>query len=710
MTETHDHFPELKRPSLNPFVLALLVIVMAVVGSALVARFVAAERSRELLSWQNRLSLIADSRASDIEAWLDRHFKELGNVASNPSLQLYLTELQSESRDTTANAEDPAQAVFLRNLLSITADRMGFVEKSSTELKSIHADVRQPAGVGLAIVDKAGKILVATAGLPALDAELTHKIGQVPLKQQSLIDIFTTPSGARQIGFVLPIYPIDVDTNTTQPIGRLIGVKNVGDDLFKLLHQPGATEQTLAAILLRKENDNAVYLSPQDGEEDTATSLALNTPELDAAYALTSPGDFAVKKDAQSHATLMTSRAIAHSPWVMMLHIDRNQALRDSDTWVKQIQYSLLFALLAMIGAVVAIWYYGTSKRTLLLSLETQRMAAKSLAQEQLLRVVADNQMEPIVIADQENIARFANAKAAQAFHLQTTDVAGKDLVALMGTTYAKGYIEANKLALSRHAPYVRTWAMENGTTTSIIRSAHVPLPHVPVEGLPMPSPGVLMIDQDITEVVNEREHRMRILRQLVDMLVHMVDSRDPYAASHSACVAFVARAIAAGMGLDQTRVETTEIAGKLMNIGKILVPSEVLTKAASLTDNEMREIRDAMGSSVSLLEKIEFDGPVVDTLRQSQEHYDGTGPLGLRGEGIMVTARIIAATNAFIGMISPRSYRNALSFEQAIKILLGKIDTQFDRRVVVALADFVENQHGRDAIAQLVARGNNVV
>ncbi|MDR3424760.1 MAG: HD domain-containing phosphohydrolase [Alphaproteobacteria bacterium] len=705
MTQTHGNNPKLKQPSLNPRILALLVVVMAVLGGALVSRFVAVERARELLSWQNRLSLIADSRASDIEAWLDRHFKELGDVASNPSLQLYMAELQSDSK--SAAAEDPAQAVYLRNLLSITADRLGFTEKISAELKSINADVRQPAGVGLAIVDNKGKILVATAGLPALGDELAAKIERLPLNQPSLIDIFTTQSGSRHIGFALPIYPIDADPNAAQPIGRLVGVKNVGGDLFKLLRQPGATEQTLAGVLLRKEGDNAAYLSPQGGEKDTAASLSLNTPDLDASYALTSPGNFAVKKDAQSRSVLMTSRAIAHSPWVMLLHIDRNEALRDSDTWVRQIQYSLLFALLAVIGAVVAIWYYGTSRRSLLLALETKRMAAKSVAQEQLLRVVADNQLEPIVIADKTNIARFANAKAAQAFHMPTGDIAGKDLAALMGSEFAKGYSEANNVALLRNAPYIRTWSMENGTKSCVIRSAHVPLAHIPVEGLPAPSPGVLMIDQDITEIVNEREHRMRILRQLVDMLVHMVDSRDPNAASHSACVAFVARAVAVGIGLDSERVETTEIAGKLMNIGKILVPSDVLTKADSLTEKEMRGIHDAMSGSIALLEKIEFDGPVVDTLRQSRECFNGSGPLGLRGENILVTARIIAVANAFIGMISPRSYRDALGIEQAIKTLIGAIDIQFDRRVVVALADFVENQHGRDSLAQLIAKGN---
>jgi HD-GYP domain-containing protein (c-di-GMP phosphodiesterase class II) len=109
------------------------------------------------------------------------------------------------------------------------------------------------------------------------------------------------------------------------------------------------------------------------------------------------------------------------------------------------------------------------------------------------------------------------------------------------------------------------------------------------------------------------------------------------------------------------------------------------------------------MQSSVSLLEKIEFDGPVVDTLRQAQERYDGTGPLKIKGENILITARIIAVANAFVGMVSKRSYRAALAPDEAIKNLLGLIDTQFDKRVVIALAHFIENKQGREALLKLI-------
>jgi HD-GYP domain-containing protein (c-di-GMP phosphodiesterase class II) len=341
----------------------------------------------------------------------------------------------------------------------------------------------------------------------------------------------------------------------------------------------------------------------------------------------------------------------------------------------------------------------------MLLTLQTTRLAAHSLAQEKLLRLVTDNQPEPIFIADAKNHVRFANERAAKSFRLAVSDVVGKDLAALMGAAAAGGYTESNASAIAIDKPLLRTHEVDGDDGKRVLRSEHIPLKHIPIDGLPFPSPGVLVVDQDVTEIVNERARRERTLHQLIGTLVHMVDERDPYAANHSASVALVAREVAVGMALDPVLTEAAETAGNLMNIGKIVIPSEVLTRTAALGHDEVQAIRDSLSKSVELLKDIDFGGPVVETLRQSAERFDGTGPLKLKGEEILITARIIAVANAFIGMISPRSYRAAIDIQQAAKLLLEKIDTQFDRRVVVALVNFVENKQGREVLSQLALK-----
>jgi PAS domain-containing protein len=745
-SSSSGELPTLQRPSVSASKLALLVVLLAITGVLLVIDFSQAQEKREMVNWQNKLNLIADSRAADISNWLDMYFRELGSVANNPSLQLYVSALEApkpqpkkdgakaQSQDEEdsaavvipsmvptpsipgmpplgAQSDVPPEAIFLRNLLLVTADRLGFLNKDATALNVIQANVKRPTGTGLAIVDMHGKVLASTEGLAVLDATVKAKVADAPTGKASLIDMFTAPGGEMRIGFVIPIYPIQADPTASNQSAMLVGVKTLGEDFARLLVQPGSMDRTLEALLLRKQGGNVEYL-PVGGAGDNGTlssTFALSTPDLDGVYALSHPESFALKRDRDSHRVLMTSRTIDHTHWVLLLHIDRDQALAESDSWRIKMVVIMFFALLALISSIVAAWWYGTSRRATLLSVQTGRLAAHSLAQEKLLRLVTDNQPEPIFIADRKNIVRFANEKAGMLFHAPTSDVVGKDLTALMGQAASSGYMEANLSALSIDKPLGRTHSIGEGPDQRILRSEHIPLAHIPIDGLEYPSPGVLIVDQDVTEIVNERERRVRILNQLIGTLIRMVDARDPYAANHSASVALIAREVAKGLSLDQALVETAQTAGNLMNIGKIVVSSQILTKPGALGEDEKQAVRDSLQKTVELLHGIDFDGPVVETLRQSAERYDGTGPLKLKGEAILITARIIAVANSFVGMISPRSYRAAIGTEQAATILLKDIDTQFDRRVVVALINFIENKQGKTMLAEIGLKKNQL-
>ena len=254
----------------------------------------------------------------------------------------------------------------------------------------------------------------------------------------------------------------------------------------------------------------------------------------------------------------------------------------------------------------------------------------------------------------------------------------------------------------SRQVGYDEQRAIHDGEE-KVIRSAYVPLDHIPVAELPKNTPGVMVVEQDISEVVREREGRLETQRQLIRTLVTLVDKRDPFAANHSQLVAQVAYEIAVEMGLDDVMAETTSISGSLMNIGKIVVPAELLTKTSKLTEAERAIIHDSMNAAADLLSGISFDGPVAETLRQWQEKWDGSGSLKLKGEEILVSARIIAVTNAFIGMISPRSWRTAMPIEAANKFLLDQSGSHFDHRVVIALINFVENHSGSEWLKKIL-------
>ncbi len=158
-------------------------------------------------------------------------------------------------------------------------------------------------------------------------------------------------------------------------------------------------------------------------------------------------------------------------------------------------------------------------------------------------------------------------------------------------------------------------------------------------------------------------------------------------------------------MGLETVLVETAATAGRLMNVGKILVPTRILTKPGTLSPEEITQIRDSLQATADFLQGIEFAGPVVETLRQCQERWDGSGrPRGLAGENILPTARIVALANSFIAMISPRAHRSGLSVDEAVARLLAEVGKQFDRGTVAALLHYLDNKGGRAAVADAEA------
>ena len=86
-----------------------------------------------------------------------------------------------------------------------------------------------------------------------------------------------------------------------------------------------------------------------------------------------------------------------------------------------------------------------------------------------------------------------------------------------------------------------------------------------------------------------------------------------------------------------------------------------------------------------------------VDTIRQVQEKWDGSGPRGVTGDDLLMSASIVAVANAFVGMASARPHRAGMDFERACGILIGLGGKEFNRKPVAALVNYIENRGGRE-------------
>ncbi len=147
-----------------------------------------------------------------------------------------------------------------------------------------------------------------------------------------------------------------------------------------------------------------------------------------------------------------------------------------------------------------------------------------------------------------------------------------------------------------------------------------------------------------------------------------MVELRDPYTAGHERRVGELSAAIAAEMGLDDFCQQGLRIAGAVHDVGKIVVPAEILTKPSRLTTVEYELLKQHAEQGYEVLKNVDFPWPVAEVARQHHERMDGSGyPQGLKGAEILLEARITAVADVVESMSTHRPYRAALGLEKAL-------------------------------------------
>jgi PAS domain S-box-containing protein len=679
------------------FPVAVLILI-GLIGMYLVSLFVGQEREQAENDWRIRMGIVADSRAADVNRWFDQQFAELYGVAQNQSVQVYIQQITQLAGDQSQQDQVEGLKEYLRNILTVTADRAGFSVKVKTD---VDVNQTQPALGGLIIIDDKGNVLAASPNSPAYDGDLKAFVAAQAPGQKAVSDLFLNSAGVPSLIFVAPVLATQGDNAQTVEIGRVVGVKQVADELYARLVQPGETTRSGRSVLVQLKDNKITYLSPvndpQHPIQPVKSQIGIDVPDLDVAFAVRGTGaNFATdKKDYQGRPVLVTSRSLSAVPWVLVYTVAYDEALGEAEARFQTLTIVLWLVIVLLAVIIAAVWYYGSSRRASQAAFQFNQMAQKYQEQSNLLQLVTDSQPTSIFILDKDDKYRFANRQAAKDAGIPATEMLGKPIANVVGPASAKRIIRLNHQAMEENRTVTEYGPVESGGKTRVIQSEHIPL-----KGTAGGVSGVLAVEDDITDFVTERERRARNLNQLVKTLVDVVDKRDPFAAQHSARVAQVARAVAKEMNLSDVEIETAEIAGNLLNLGKILIPESVLAKTEGLTDEERGMIRNSIMTSADLIKGIEFDGPVVETLQQAQANFDGSGNPPLKGDEIVVTARIIAVANAFIGMISDRAFRQALSIDQAIEALLKGVNKNFDRRVVAALINYLDNHGGRDDLA----------
>ncbi|MFA5079399.1 MAG: PAS domain S-box protein, partial [Dehalococcoidia bacterium] len=214
----------------------------------------------------------------------------------------------------------------------------------------------------------------------------------------------------------------------------------------------------------------------------------------------------------------------------------------------------------------------------------------------------------------------------------------------------------------------------------------------------------ILTEARDITE---RREYEKKLestlaalektLRDTVIAISRIVEMKDPFTAGHQIRVAQLASSMARKMNLSDEEAAVLNTAATIHDIGKIYVPSDILSKPGKLNPLEYEIIQTHVRGSYEILKDIDFNGPIAQIVHQHHERMDGSGyPLGLKGPEILPLARILIVADVVEAMSSHRPYRAAMGVEKALDEITRNRGKLYDEAAVDACLDLFNNDRFR--------------
>ncbi|MFA4909517.1 MAG: HD domain-containing phosphohydrolase [Desulfobacteria bacterium] len=197
-------------------------------------------------------------------------------------------------------------------------------------------------------------------------------------------------------------------------------------------------------------------------------------------------------------------------------------------------------------------------------------------------------------------------------------------------------------------------------------------------------------LEQAVLERTGELQttlNKLKIATEgIIQAMAMTIEIRDPYTAGHQRRVRDLSCAIAEDMGLSKESINTIRMSSMIHDLGKIALPSEILSKPGLLTTSEFELIKTHSQIGYNILKDIEFPWPLAEIVLQHHERMDGSGyPQGLSGIDILHEARIVAVADVVEAISSHRPYRPALGVDKALEEISMNKNVLYDRTVVEA-------------------------
>jgi PAS domain S-box-containing protein len=317
-----------------------------------------------------------------------------------------------------------------------------------------------------------------------------------------------------------------------------------------------------------------------------------------------------------------------------------------------------------------------------------RRKAVEALRKsEEYFRAIIENASDITLVVDKKGMISFASPSIEQTLGYKPEEIIGKSSLDLIAPAdVPRAMQDFGKVILAKGKLVENSFAVRHKDGSERI------LEGVAKNLLKDPSvAGFIMNVHDVTERKLAEEHlqvTLESLRKAVGTTVQVISStvaaRDPYTAGHQIRSANLARVIATDMRLPPEKIEGIRMAGSIHDIGKISIPAEILSKPTKLSEIELSLIQEHARRGFEMLKDVESPWPLAEIVHQHHERMDGSGyPRHLRGEEILIEARILSVADVVEAMASHRPYRAGLGIDAALNEIEKNRGIFYDEAVV---------------------------
>jgi len=307
---------------------------------------------------------------------------------------------------------------------------------------------------------------------------------------------------------------------------------------------------------------------------------------------------------------------------------------------------------------------------------------------ESRLRAIMDNTSNVISLKDTQGHYILVNRKFSKFFAVDNEEVVGKTDYDIFPEKFADTFRINDKKALQAGTPIQveEVYCQEDGCHTYLTTK-------FPMYDTTRTVYGICCIATDISdrksselELKKSHDRLKHALEDTITAVARAVEARDLYVAGHQRRVAQLAVAIAKEIGLDKDRVEGIHMGAIIHDIGKIHLPAEILNKPARLYEREFALVKSHPEVGYEILKDVKLPWPVAEIIYQHHEHLDGSGyPQALKGDEILLEAKIVCVADVVEAMAGHRPYRPAKGIKRALLEIEKHKGEYYDPEVVDA-------------------------